>query len=414
MSKGALDGIRVLDLGRVLAAPWGAQVLADMGAEVIKVEKPGEGDDSRKIGPDTVIDARGNRTLNGAAFLATNRNKRSVALDFSRPEGRDILLELVKKSDVVIENFLPGTLSRYGLDYDVLKAVNPGIILASLTGYGETGPYRDRRGYDMVFQAETGMMSVTGIPDGKPGAGPMKTGPTYVDICGGVYLGSAVLGALFHRERTGEGQKVSVNLMTTALAMQGQVINSYLLSGVQPKRHGNQGIAGHPACVYQCRDGSVFLAVANLNQYRQFCLILNLPDRVDDPRFQTPEDRLANRQLFDEVFVPAIAGIEAQGFADRLTQAGIPNAVVKEYAEVFADLHVIASGVVKTFPHAEAASGEVRVIGSPFDYSATPVQYHSTPPLLGEHTLAVLSDLLGLDESAVENLRDKGVIATRP
>ena len=410
-SSGALAGIRVLDLGRVLAAPWGAQILADMGADVIKVERPGTGDDARKVGPETVVDANGKRTLNAAMFLASNRNKRSLALDFSNPEGRRLLMELVGMSDVVVENFLPGVLARHGLGYEDMKQANPRIIVATLTGYGQTGPYRDRRGYDMVFQAESGMMSVTGIEDGKPGGGPMKTGPTLVDICAGVYLSSAVLGALLHRERTGEGQKVDVTLMDTALVMQAQVIHSYLLSGVQPKRLGNRGLAGHPACVYKCKDGSVFLAVANQKQYRELCLILGLPDLVDDSRFQTPDDRLQNREKFDELFEPAISSLEAQAFSERLTGAGIPNAVVKEYKDVFADPHIIASGIVKTFPHAEAASGEVKVIGSPINFSSTPVDYRLTPPILGEHTTDILHNMLGVDDAAIAKLEAAGIIS---
>jgi len=280
---GALSGVRILDLGRVLAAPWGTQILADLGAEVIKVERLGVGSDERAYGPKFMPGPEGRRSLHSAFHNCANRNKKSIAIDLSSSRGRDLVLALAVECDVLVENFVPGKARKLGLDYEAVRAVHPGIVYASLSGYGQTGPLSDRPGYDAIFQARSGLMSLTGIPDGQPGAGPMRIGPSLVDVTTGYNLAIAILGALYHRDALGgQGQQIDVALMDTAIAIQSHALANYLLSGEQPPRQGSAGNGGHPSQVFECLDGCLYISAGQDQFFASLCVVLGCEDETDD------------------------------------------------------------------------------------------------------------------------------------
>ncbi|WP_029009903.1 CaiB/BaiF CoA transferase family protein [Azospirillum halopraeferens] len=402
---GPLAHVRVLELSRVLAGPWAAQTLADLGADVIKVERPGSGDDTRTWGPPWAGEGEARES---AYFLSTNRGKRSVTIDFEQPEGRDLVRRLAAASDVVIENFKVGGLRKYGLDYDSLRAVNPRLVYCSITGFGQSGPYAARAGYDFMIQAMGGLMSVTGQPDGEPGGGPVKVGVAVTDLFTGLYAAIGVLGALAHRDRTGEGQWVDLALLDVQVAVLANQAMNYLVSGAAPRRLGNAHPNIVPYQAFATADGYMILAVGNDGQFAKYCTAAGRPELAQDPRFATNPARVANRAEL----VPVVDGLmRTRTTADWLAvlePLGVPCGPINDLAQVFADPHVIARGLRRDLPH--PALGSVPTVASPIRYSATPVEHGAAPPALGGDTDAVLEELLGLCAADREALRSRNVI----
>ncbi|MBM7062533.1 CoA transferase [Pseudomonas sp. UL073] len=404
----ALSNIRVLDLSRILAGPWAGQILADLGAEVIKVERPGVGDDTRGWGPPYLQDANGHNTDEAAYYHAANRNKQSVTIDFTQPEGQRLVRELAAKSDVVIENFKVGGLAAYGLDYAALKALNPKLIYCSITGFGQDGPYAKRAGYDFMIQGLGGLMSLSGHPDGEPGAGPMKVGVALTDILTGLYSAVAILAALAHRDRTGEGQSIDMALLDVQVACLANQAMNYLTTGTPPKRLGN----AHPNIVpyqdFPTADGNMILAIGNDSQFRKFCEVAGLPALAGDSRFSTNSARVAHRaELIPLLRQTTVFKSTAEWIA-LLEQAGVPCGPINNLAEMFADPQVIARGLRLDLPHPVA--GSVPQVASPLRLSASPVEYRHAAPQLGAHTDAVLQGLLGLDAARLAELRAAKVV----
>jgi crotonobetainyl-CoA:carnitine CoA-transferase CaiB-like acyl-CoA transferase len=407
----ALEGVRVLDLSRVLAGPWCGQLLGDLGADVIKIETPGRGDDTRAWGPPFLPPADpqpGNPRGESAYYLSANRNKRSAAIDFSRPEGAALIRQLAAKADIILENFKVGGLKKYGLDYDSIRAVNPRAVYCSITGFGQYGPYKDRGGYDFVAQGMGGIMSITGQPDGSPGAGPMKAGVAICDLFTGIYAATAVLAALRHAERTGEGQWIDCALLDTQVAMLANQGMSYLVGNVVATRMGN----AHPTVVpyrpFACKDGSIIIAVGNDRQFKDMCAVIGRPDVGDDPRYASNTLRIQNRGSLEASMEEAIAALPVRQLSDALVAKGVPVGPINAIDQVFADAQVKARGVTHTLARADGV--EVPGVGYPPQLSLTPPDYRRPPPRLGEHTFAVLREELGLAEEDIQTLRDAGVI----
>ncbi|MBK0060826.1 CoA transferase [Pseudomonas sp. S44] len=405
---GALSHLRVLDLSRVLAGPWSGQILADLGADVIKVERPDSGDDTRAWGPPFLRDARGENTSEAAYYLSANRNKRSVTIDFTQPEGQRLVRELAAKSDIVIENFKVGGLASYGLDYERLKAVNPRLIYCSITGFGQTGPYAKRAGYDFMIQGLGGLMSLTGRPEDEQGAGPMKVGVALTDILTGLYSTVAILAALAHRDQSGEGQHIDMALLDVQVACLANQAMNYLTTGTPPKRLGN----AHPNIVpyqdFPTADGDFILTVGNDGQFRKFAEVAGQPQWADDPRFATNKQRVAHRAELIPLIRQATVFKTTAEWVAELERAGVPCGPINDLAQMFQDPQVVARGLKVDVPHPLA--GSVPQVASPIRLSETPVEYRRAPPLLGEHTEAVLRDVLGLDAGAVQVLRSAGVL----
>ena len=405
---GALSHIRVLDLSRVLAGPWAGQILADLGADVIKVERPVCGDDTRSWGPPFLKDEAGQNTTEAAYYLSANRNKQSVTIDFTRPEGQRLVRELVAKSDIVIENFKVGGLAAYGLDYASLKAVNPKIIYCSITGFGQTGPYAKRAGYDFMIQGLGGLMSLTGRPDGDEGGGPVKVGVALTDILTGLYSTTAILAALAHRDQSGVGQYIDMALLDVQVACLANQAMNYLTTGIAPRRLGN----AHPNIVpyqdFPTADGDFILTVGNDSQFRKFAEVAGQSQWATDPRFLTNKLRVANRgELIPLIRQATVFKTTAQ-WVDELEAAGVPCGPVNDLAQVFADPQVLARGLALELPH--ALGGRVAQVASPIRLSETPVEYRRAPPMLGEHTSQVLQELLGMSGDEVVALREAGVL----
>jgi len=405
---GALSHLRVLDLSRVLAGPWSGQILADLGADVIKVERPGSGDDTRAWGPPFLKDAQGENTSEAAYYLSANRNKRSVTIDFTQPEGQRLVRELAAKSDVVIENFKVGGLAAYGLDYTSLKAVNPKLVYCSITGFGQTGPYAKRAGYDFMIQGLGGLMSLTGRPDGEEGAGPVKVGVALTDILTGLYSTVAILAALAHRDQAGVGQHIDMALLDVQVACLANQAMNYLTTGNPPRRLGN----AHPNIVpyqdFPTADGDFILTVGNDGQFRKFAEVAGQPQWANDPRFATNKLRVANRAELIPLIRQATVFKTTAEWVSQLEAAGVPCGPINDLAQMFQDPQVLARGLAVSMPHALA--GAVPQVASPIRLSETPVEYRRAPPLLGEHTEAVLGDVLGLGADALESLRSSGVL----
>ncbi|PBP35927.1 CoA transferase [Pseudomonas syringae] len=405
---GALSHIRVLDLSRVLAGPWAGQILADLGADVIKVERPGGGDDTRSWGPPFLQDAAGQNTTEAAYYLSANRNKQSVTIDFTRPEGQRLVRELAAKSDIVIENFKVDGLAAYGLDYESLKVVNPRLIYCSITGFGQSGPYARRPGYDFMIQALGGLMSLTGLPDGEEGAGPVKVGVALTDILTGLYSTTAILAALAHRDQSDIGQYIDMALLDVQVACLANQGMNYLTTGIAPKRLGN----AHPNIVpyqdFPTADGDLILTVGNDSQFRKFAAVAGQPQWAEDPRFLTNKLRVAHRaELIPLIRQVTVFKATAQ-WVSELEAAGVPCGPVNDLAQVFADPQVVARGLAIELPHVLA--GRVPQVASPIRLSETPVEYTRAPPLLGEHTAQVLQALLGIGEEEITVLREAGVL----
>ncbi|HIQ43569.1 MAG TPA: CoA transferase [Pseudomonas oleovorans] len=406
--SGALSHIRVLDLSRVLAGPWCGQILGDLGAEVIKVEKPGAGDDTRHWGPPYIKDAEGNDSREAAYFQSANRNKQSLTLDFTQSEGQRLVRELVAQCDVLLENFKVGGLAAYGLDYASLKAINPKLIYCSITGFGQTGPYAKRAGYDFMIQGLGGLMSLTGRPEGEEGAGPMKVGVALTDILTGLYATVGVLAALNQREQSGIGQHIDVALLDVQVACLANQAMNYLTTGVSPKRLGN----AHPNIVpyqdFPSADGNFILAVGNDGQFRKFCEVAGIAGLADDPRYATNKARVANRaELIPQLRQATVFKTTAQWIA-LLEAAGVPCGPINDLQQVFADPQVQSRGLSFDLPN--ALGGRTPQVASPLRLSDTPVAYHSAPPLLGQHTDALLQRVLGMSEGQIAALREAGVI----
>ena len=405
---GALSHLRVLDLSRVLAGPWAGQILADLGAEVIKVERPGNGDDTRAWGPPFLKNAYGESTGEAAYYLSANRNKQSVTIDFTKPEGQRLVRELAAKSDILIENFKVGGLEAYGLDYASLKEVNPQLIYCSITGFGQTGPYAKRAGYDFMIQGLGGLMSLTGRPEGEDGAGPVKVGVALTDILTGLYATVAILAALAHRQHEGGGQHIDMALLDVQVACLANQAMNYLTTGVSPKRLGN----AHPNIVpyqdFPTADGDFILTVGNDSQFRKFAEVAGRPEWAVDPRFESNKQRVANRAVLVPLIRQATVFKTTTEWVAQLEAVGVPCGPINDLAQVFADPQVQARGLAFDLPHVLA--GLVPQVRSPIRLSETPVEYRSAPPLLGEHTQEVLVRVLGMQPSVLDALRQSGVL----
>jgi crotonobetainyl-CoA:carnitine CoA-transferase CaiB-like acyl-CoA transferase len=405
---GPLAGIRVLDLSRVLAGPWAGQNLADLGAEVIKIERPGVGDDSRAFGPPWVKDAQGRDTRDSAYFTSANRGKKSMTVNLSQPEGQALVRELAAKSDVLLDNYKYGDLQRYGLGYEDLKKLNPRLIYCSVTGFGQTGPYKERPGYDFMIQGMGGMMSVTGEPDDKPGGGPQRAGVPIADIITGMYASIAVCAALAHRAQSGEGQQLDLALLDSQIALLAYQNTNYFATGKPPRRIGNL----HPNIVpyqpFRCADGEVILACGNDNLYRKFCAAAGCGELAQDPRFATNGKRVENREELTRLLGAIFAKRTKKEWVELLDAAGVPNGPINDIAQVFDEPQVKARGV--RIEAAHPVAGTVPMVASPMRFSGTPLEHKTPPPMLGEHTDEVLQKVLGKKPDEIARLRDAKVV----
>ena len=409
----ALDGIRVLDLSRVLAGPWCTQTLADLGADVIKIERPGSGDDTRSWGPPFLKDRDGRDTGEAAYYLGTNRNKRSVTCDIAQPEGQALVRELAKHCHVFVENFKVGDMARYGLDYASLRAVNPRLVYCSVTGFGQTGPYRERAGYDYAVQGMGGLMSITGERDDL-GGGPQKVGVAVADLFTGMYSCVGILAALRHAERTGEGQHLDMALLDTQVSMLANLGANYLVSGKAPGRAGNAHQNIVPYQVFETAphtDGSkdyVIIAVGNDGQFAKYCQVAGRPELASDARFAKNQDRVRNRAVLVPLLEAIMKTRPKTDWLASLEAAKVPCGAINNLAEVFADPQVRERGMVHQWQHPLA--GELNLVASPLKLSGTPVRTDLPPPLLGQHTQEVLREVLGWDDAQVDALRAKEIL----
>lgn len=407
-TMGALSHIRVLDLTRVLAGPWCAQTLADFGADVIKVERPGAGDDTRHWGPPYLKDADGADTAEAAYYLAANRNKRSVTVDIATPEGQQIVRELAAQSDVVLENYKVGQLKKYGLDYDSLRAVKPDLVYCSVTGFGQTGPYAHRAGYDFIIQGIGGFMSITGERDGEPGGGPQKAGVAIADLATGLYSTIAVLAALAHRDRTGEGQYIDMALLDVQVALLANMNTNFLASGKPPVRWGNAHPNIVPYQTFQTRDGWIIVAVGNDGQFRKFVEAGGLPELADDERFATNPSRVRHRDTLVPILAEMVRARDKADWIGALEAAGVPCGPINDLDEVFDNEQVVARGMQVSLPH--PCGADAKLVRNPIRMSATPPDARTAPPLLGAQTDDVLRNMLGYDDAKIAALRAKQAI----
>jgi formyl-CoA transferase len=404
----SLQHIRVLDLTRVLAGPWCTQNLADLGADVIKVERPGVGDDTRSWGPPYAKDADGNNSTEAAYYLTANRGKRSVTLDIASPEGQKIIRQLVMQSDVVIENYKVGQLKKYGLDYDSLVALKPDLIYCSITGFGQTGPYAARSGYDFIIQGMGGLMSITGERDELPGGGPQKAGVAIADLMTGMYATIAILAALNHRDRTGVGQYIDMALLDVQVAMLANVGSNYLHSGQAPKRWGNAHANIVPYQTFAASDGHIIVTAGNDGQYRKFVEAGGCPELASDPRFLTNPQRVALRDTLVPLLADMVRKKTKAQWLELLETAGVPCGPINKLDEVFNDPQVRARECAIALDH--PMGNKVKLVASPMRLSVTPVRYDAAPPTMGQHTEQILQEILGYSEEQLSQLRDKKII----
>ena len=389
--QGPLTHIRVLDLSRIMAGPWAGQILADLGADVCKVERPETGDDTRSWGPPWLKAEDGTETRESGYYLSVNRGKRSVAIDLATPEGQEVVRALAARSDIVLENFKAGTLDRYGLGYDELARINPGLIYCSITGFGQTGPKRDRAAYDFMIQAASGLMSVTGERDDRPGGGPQKVGVPIVDIMTGMYATIAVLAALSRRSETGRGDYVDLGMLDVGVSFLANQAMNWLVSGRTPQRSGNRHPNIQPQDVFACRDGHIVIAVGNDGQFVKLCRVLGRPELAEDARFVRNADRIANLDVLLALIGGRLAERDLADWIAELEAEGVPCGPINTVPMAFADPQVVHRGMLVDIPHALA--GAVRQVASPMRFRDAPLAYDRPPPLLGEHTAEILREL---------------------
>ena len=407
--KGLLPHIRVLDLSRILSGPWATQLLGDLGADVIKVERPGSGDDVREQGA-RLKDRAGQDTDQRSTFLSANRAKRSITIDMAQAEGQNLIRRLVAMCDVLVENFKSGDLARYGLDQATLCALNPRLVYCSITGFGQTGPYAQMPGYDLIFQAMGGVMSLTGVPDGQPGAGPQRAGYPVSDLTAGFYATIGVLAALHHRDTvSGKGQHIDLSLLDAQVAAVSPMAMSYLVAGQLPVRSGLSSQLTAPYGDFDCADGKLLVAVANNKQFAALCRVIGRPELTTDPRFDSTPQRVAHRAELQTLVGDVLKTQTLAHWMPLLRAAVVPSGPIHDFRQVFDDPQIRHRGLVKTLPH--PLSGTLAVVGNPLNFSETPIAYDRPPPLLGEHTVEVLRDLLGLDEAEIQALAQRRVIA---
>ena len=406
--SGPLAGVTVLDLSRVLAGPWATQLLADLGADVIKVERPGSGDDTRGWGPPFTTRADGSRG-DAAYFFAANRNKRSVTIDMAKAEGSALLRRLAEQADVLVENFRTGGLAKYGLDYDSVRRANPKLVYCSITGFGHTGPLKDRAGYDYMIQAMGGLMSITGQPEGAPGGEPMKAGVAVADLFTGLYASNAILAALLHARASGEGQHIDMALFDAQAAMLANQATNWFVSGEPPGRMGNAHPNLAPYQPFRTADGELVVAVGADGQFRALCRALGEEALADDVRFRTNADRVGNRTALVSVVEARTRSLTTAEWIEALDPLGVPCGPVNTVDQVFAEPQAAARGLVVEQTRADLAD-PVRTVASPMRLSRTPPSYDAPPPSLGGHTAEVLTERLGLSEAEIERLRGDGVV----
>ena len=405
--NGPLHGIRILDLSRVLAAPWCMQILGDLGADIVKIERPGPGDESRHWGPPWLNGTDGKATKESAYFLSTNRNKRSVAVDLASPDGQALIRKLAVDADICIENFKVGDLARYGLDYASLSKVNPRLIYCSVTGFGQTGPWAARPGYDYLFQGMGGPMSVTGERDDLPGGGPQRFGLPIVDLSTGMFAAISILAALQHRNQTGEGQHIDISLMSTVMAMSSGHLSNYMCSGKIPGRTGNDSPNITPYGVYPCSDGLFIIASANQTQFVALCNALGHPEWVEDPRFLNNGTRMAHQKELHELFSRILSTKPRAHWEELFLKMGVPSGPINNYAQALEHPQVQHLGTRIGLQHATGV--EAPGIASPMRFSKSPVSYRRAPPMLGQHTGEVLREL-GLSDAEIEQLVKAGTV----
>jgi crotonobetainyl-CoA:carnitine CoA-transferase CaiB-like acyl-CoA transferase len=409
--KSALAGIRVIDMSRVFAAPVGAQILGDLGADVIKIERPGVGDDGRGYGTAWVKGKDGIDTRQSSFFTVSNRNKRSITLNHSKPEGQEVIRKLAETADVLIENYKVGDLKRFGLDYEALKAINPRLIYCSVTGYGQTGPSAALPGYDGLFQAQGGMMAVTGIADGQPGAGPLKAGPSLVDFITGHNSAIAILGALMYRAQTGEGQFIDIALLDTSVAMVSHIMQDYLISGEAPPRLGNGGNGGGPADLIRASDGIVYLTAGTDEHYRRLTVLMDQPELFEDPRFDSNFKRArSGRAELIDIINAWSRTLTVGDLLAKLDGVGIPASKYNTLPDVWEDPQVQHRKLRATTPHPHAEAGSVDLIASPLaQMSESPATIRRAPPMLGEHNAEILGEL-GYSQERIAELKELKII----
>ncbi len=406
----ALDGIKVLDLSRVLAGPWCTQILADLGADVVKIERPGVGDDTRTWGPPFIKDADGNDTDQASYFTACNRNKRSVTVDMATPEGQALLRQMAAQADIVVENFKTGGLKQYGLDQESLRAANPRLIYCSVTGFGHDGPYAERAGYDLMIQAMTGMMSITGRPDDVPGGGPLRVGVALTDLFTGVYASTAILAALQVRDRTGEGQHIDMALLDVGMAILANQASAFPNTGKAPGRQGNTHPSLAPYQDFPTQDGAMLLAIGNNGQFARFCEAGGHPEWASDARFATNTLRVKHRGVLIPMMEELTRTRTTAAWVTLLEDKAVPCGPINDIAQAFDDAQVQARGLKVTLPR-DAGDGIASIAGvaSPLRLSATPPVLRHAPPALGQHTREVLAEM-GIDDARFDALRSAGVV----
>ena len=405
--QGPLSHVKVLDLSRILAAPWASQILADLGADVIKVERPGAGDDTRTWGPPFLKDAEGKDTKEAGYYLAVNRGKRSITVSLEKPEGQKIVKELAARADIVLENYKAGTLARYGLDEASLRKINPRLIYCSVTGFGQTGPRRDQPAYDFLIQAMGGLMSVTGERDDRPGGGPQKVGIPIVDLMTGMYTAVSVLAALARRNETGVGDSIDIAMLDVQVATLSNQAMNYLVSGKLPQRNGNAHPNIQPQDVYACADGDVILVVGNDGQFAKLCEVIGRADWITDERFATNAQRVRNIAELSAMLRDLFGKWKREELITALDKAGVPCGPINNVADVFKEPQVVAREMLRHVPHPSGV--DAPQVASPMRFAESPLQTQSAPPLLGQHSDSILGEL-GYSATGIEALRSAGAI----